>query len=80
MFLGWTTAQFRYVASQFQTGSAWNCGSLYGQKLECIGVDSGTGTDSSTAGIKYSHSSAYLVCVKELLTGFTDQNLVVSIR
>ena len=83
VFLGWTTAQFCYVASQFQTGS-WNgdsSESVYGQTLEymCSHGDH-SGSKAGPSGMEYSHSSAYLVCVNQLLTGFTDQNLAISMR
>ena len=75
--VGWTTAQFHYVASQFQTGAS----GVYGQKLELVGgYMSHSGSTSSPGHVEYSHSSAYLVCVKQLLTDFTDQNLAVAIR
>lgn len=82
VFLGWTTAQFYYMASQFQTGGAWSSVSdVYGQRLECVNRHkSHTGADPTTTTVKYSNSSAYMVCVKELLSTFADQNLAVSLR
>ena len=56
---------------------------VYGQRIECVG-EFGSGTTTLRSGspceVEYSHSSAYLVCVQQLLSGFTDQNLAVSIR
>lgn len=83
VFLGWTTAQFCYIASQFQT-AAWNSDSdcVCGQKLECVSAHeapSSSVSDPATV-VEYSHSSAYLVCVHQLLTGFTEPNLAVSVR
>ena len=80
VFVGWTSAQFCYVASQFQTSSVWNGDSVYGQGLECFDHHCAGSSSDPIARVKYSHSSAYLVCVKQLLTGFSDQNLSVSLR
>ena len=82
VFLGWTTAQFCYIASQFQT-AAWNSDSDFvcGQKLECVSAHKACSSSTSDPTVvEYSHSSAYLVCVNQLLTGFTEQNLDVSVR
>ena len=65
----------------------WNSGvwgsAVYGQRIECVG-EFGSGTTTLRSGspceVEYSHSSAYLVCVQQLLSCFTDQNLAVSIR
>lgn len=82
VYLGWTTAQFCYIASQFQT-AAWNSDSDFvcGQKLECLSAHKACSSSTSDSTVvEYSHSSAYLVCVNQLLTGFTEQNLDVSVR
>ena len=84
VFVGWTTAQFCYIASQYQTSGARNGDGgehVYGQTLECV-CDHGarSGSKSGPSGVVYSHSSAYLVCVTQLLAGFTDQNLSASLR
>lgn len=84
VFLGWTTAQFCYVASQFHTGGGlWNSDSCeYGQRLECVSgheSHSSSSSDSRTV-VEYSNSSAYMLCVKQLLPSFTDQNIAASLR
>ena len=84
VYVGWTTAQFCYIASQYQTSGARNgdgSDRKYGQTLECV-CDRGarSGSKSGPPGVVYSHSSAYLVCVSQLLTGFTDQNLSAPLR
>ena len=84
VFVGWTTAQFRYVASQFHTGfGVWNGDSSgCGQRLELVSgheAHSGSSLDPATV-VEYSNSSAYMVCVKQLLPRLTDQNISVSLR
>ena len=84
VYVGWTTAQFCYIASQYQTGGARNGDSserVFGQTLDCV-CDHGShsGSKSGPPGVVYSHSSAYLVCVTQLLPGFTDQNLSSPLR
>ena len=89
VYVGWTTAQFRYVSSQFQTSSGgWSeggCDGVFGQRVECVGrcedgPTSGRGSRSPSSIMEYSQSSAYLVCVKQLLSSFNDQNLAESVR
>ena len=55
---------------------------VYGQRVECVGgSEAGSIHRSSSPSDKeYNHSSAYMVCVKGLLSNFTEENLSVSIR
>ena len=58
---------------------------MFGQRVECVGRcedGSTSGRDSRSPGnvMEYSQSSAYLVCVKQLLSSFNDQNLAESVR
>lgn len=84
-YVGWTTAQFRFISSQYQTGiKGWIGGDgegVYGQRVECVKrCEGGDVTGSDSPGLEYSQSSAYLVCVKQLLPSFTDQNITDSLR
>ena len=89
MYVGWTTAQFCYVASQFHTGSGvWggeggggDCGEtsegVYGQRLKCTRKSE---SEDSACDVEQSYSSAYLVSVQQLLSDFTGENLAVPVR
>ena len=83
VYVGWTTAQFRYISSEFcsEGWSRGGCEGVYGQRVECVGRCEGVESASpSNNTMEYSQSSAYLVCVKQLLSSFHDQNLPESVR
>ena len=85
VFIGWTTAQFRYIASQFQsysrngdTASVGGDGCRYGQRLELVGRP--RSSDSHSGGMEYKYSSAFVVCLKQLLANYTEQHLATPVR
>ena len=91
VFVGWTVAQFQFIESQFQS-ELWTgdvCRGVLGQTVQIMDEDSQEFrsrsmscpvSTSNTGGMAYSHSSAYLVCLKQLLTGSTEANLSSSLR
>ena len=89
VFVGWTTAQFRYIASQFHPGSSqdgsgvgtgWT-GCQYGQRVELVySSRSQSVSDSHSGCMECSHSSAYLVRLRQLLDSSAEQNLTTPMR
>ena len=79
VFVGWTTAGFRYVPSQFQNKSEEGAESTdvkYGQQVKIM--QNSFSDESSPSSSKY--STAFMVCLADLMTSPVEPRLSLPVK
>ena len=78
VFVGWTTAGFRYVSSQFQNKSergAESNGMQYGQQVKIVQTST-----NAKSPLSSKYSTAFMVCLADLLTSPVEPRLSLPVK